>query len=206
MRVTRRDQILETAVELFRERGFAAVGVAELGERSGITGPGLYRHFQSKDEILATLFDRAMDRLLLYLAEATDDPWQALDALVDAQVRFVLDDQAKLAIYVREDRSLAEPFRRRIHARQREHVQRWVDTLAACHPDREEHELVTATHATLGLLLSVAHWPTQALRAPDLPAQLRALAMGTLSTLGRRPAKSRVSTSAAARANARPRS
>lgn len=199
--MTRREQILEAAVELFRKRGFAAVGVAELGERSGISGPGLYRHFESKDEILATLFDQAMDRLLLYLSTETADPWEALEALVDAQVRFVLDDQAKLAIYVREDRSLAEPFRRRIHARQREHVERWVQTLAACHPERREDELVTATHATLGLLLSVAQWPADALRAPELAPQLHALAMGTLRTLGEP-----ISTSAAGRASARPRS
>lgn len=187
--MTRRDQILQAAVELFRERGFSAVGVAELGERSGISGPGLYRHFQSKDEILATLFDQSMDRLLLYLGPSTDDPWEALDALVEAQVRFVLDDQARLAIYVREDRSLAEPFRRRIHARQREHVRRWVETLRACHPDREEHELITATHATLGLLLSIVHWPADALRAPDLAEQLRVLALGALGGLGDRPRK-----------------
>lgn len=181
--MTRREQILQVAIELFRERGFAAVGVAELGDRAGITGPGIYRHFQSKDEILATLFDQAMDRLLLYLPAESDSPWEALEALVAAQVRFVLEDQAKLAIYVREDRSLAEPFRRRIHARQREHVQRWLDTLEACFPDRQEHELVTATHATLGLLLSVAHWPADALRAPELAPQLYDLAMGTLRTL-----------------------
>lgn len=188
MVVNRRDQILLAAVELFRERGFAAVGVAELGERAGITGPGIYRHFASKDEILATLFDQAMDRLLLHLTAEPGGPRETLEALVQAQVRFVLEDQAKLAILVREDRSLVEPFRRRIHSRQREHVQRWVDTLALCFPDRAAHELVTATHATLGLLLSIVHWPADALKAPDLAAQLFELAMASVSSLEDRQA------------------
>src|SRR5262249_42746727 len=63
-RVARDVKILEAAAKLFQERGFGAVGVDEIGERAGVTGPAIYRHFRGKEDILASLFDQALDGLL----------------------------------------------------------------------------------------------------------------------------------------------
>src|SRR5947199_7590710 len=57
----RAQAILDAALELFAEDGFAAVGVDRIGERAGIPGPHIYRHFSGKGELLATLIDQAMD-------------------------------------------------------------------------------------------------------------------------------------------------
>lgn len=182
--MSRSEQILETALTLFQERGFAAVGVAELGERAGVSGPAIYRHFGSKDEILATLFDRAMDRLLMHTPAARDDdPELGLRELVAAQVQFVLEDPAQLAVYIREDRSLAEADRRRIHRRQRENADRWVDAVRKVHPAADDDEIRVAVHATIGLLVSVVQWPSDALSVPGLSEKLTRLALGTLSAV-----------------------
>src|SRR6058998_3763722 len=94
--VPRQQRILDAAAELFFERGFAAVGVDEIGQRAGVTGPAIYRHFSGKDEILATLFDDAIDRLVDATAGEFDDPREELDALVRGHARFVLGER-KLA-------------------------------------------------------------------------------------------------------------
>lgn len=47
------DRIVEFASELFRERGFDGVGVAEVMERAGLTHGGFYDHFASKDALIA---------------------------------------------------------------------------------------------------------------------------------------------------------
>ena len=52
---TRREQILGTAAELFAARGFHGVSVADLGAACGISGPALYKHFVSKDAVLAEM-------------------------------------------------------------------------------------------------------------------------------------------------------
>lgn len=182
--MSRSEQILETALTLFQERGFASVGVAELGERAGVSGPAIYRHFGSKDEILATLFDRAMDRLLMHTPAARgDDPEVELRELVAAQVQFVLEDPTQLAVYIREDRSLAEADRRRIHRRQRENADRWADAVRRAHPTADDDEIRVAVHATIGLLVSVVQWPSDALSTPDLPEKLTRLALGTLAAV-----------------------
>ncbi len=48
-----RERIVAAAARLFRERGIAAVGVAELMEAAGMTHGGFYRHFESKDVLIA---------------------------------------------------------------------------------------------------------------------------------------------------------
>jgi AcrR family transcriptional regulator len=177
--------ILDAATQLFYKRGFDAVGVDELGEAAGMSGPAIYRHFTSKDEILSTLFDEAMDRLLLLVPAPTDDPFADLEALVRAQAEFSLSDSALVSIYAREDRSLKPEARRRLARRQRQHVERWVAVLARCYPERPADELLTAAFATIGLLLSAAYWPEDARRAADLPGLLVSLGLGALA--GARP-------------------
>ncbi|WP_338012452.1 TetR/AcrR family transcriptional regulator [Rhodococcus pyridinivorans] len=39
-----------------------------------MSGSAIYRHFKSKDEILATLFDRAIDALLMGVPDSRNDP------------------------------------------------------------------------------------------------------------------------------------
>ncbi|SLM62714.1 MULTISPECIES: TetR/AcrR family transcriptional regulator [Dickeya] len=46
-------RIVETASELFRERGYDGVGVAELMSAAGLTHGGFYKHFGSKADLLS---------------------------------------------------------------------------------------------------------------------------------------------------------
>ena len=53
-----RERILEAAVGLFSERGYAASGVDEIARRAGIEKAALYWHFGSKEGLLAMVLDR----------------------------------------------------------------------------------------------------------------------------------------------------
>jgi AcrR family transcriptional regulator len=161
--------ILKAAKELFYERSFAAVGVDEIGQRAGVTGPAIYRHFRGKDEILSTLFDDAIDRLMEATAVQSDDPWEELEALVRGHAEFVMGERKLAGVKIREERSLAEPFRRGLHRRERRYVERWTACLARCYPDLDMQELTTATHVALGALNSVATWSAEAVKGDDTP-------------------------------------
>lgn len=54
-----RDRILDTASELFYRDGYHAVGIDTIVERSGVAKMTLYRHFPSKDDLIAAYLDRA---------------------------------------------------------------------------------------------------------------------------------------------------
>lgn len=53
--------IVAAAEKLFRERGVAAVGLAELTKAAGFTQGGFYNHFKSKDALVAAVMERAME-------------------------------------------------------------------------------------------------------------------------------------------------
>lgn len=53
-----RDRILETASELFYRRGVRAVGVDLVVEKSGVAKTSLYRHFGTKDDLVAAFLER----------------------------------------------------------------------------------------------------------------------------------------------------
>src|SRR5213592_3720360 len=48
-----RERIVEAAAQLFRERGFEGIGVADLMKEAGLTHGGFYGHFSSKDDLIA---------------------------------------------------------------------------------------------------------------------------------------------------------
>ncbi len=56
-----REGIVEAAARLYREKGLAGVGVAEITRDAGLTHGGLYRHFESKDALAREACLRAFD-------------------------------------------------------------------------------------------------------------------------------------------------
>jgi AcrR family transcriptional regulator len=79
-----RDKILETASDLFYKRGVRAVGVDLVVEKAGVAKTSLYRHFGTKDDLIAAFLDRedqdfwsAWDRVA---GQHADDARAELDA------------------------------------------------------------------------------------------------------------------------------
>jgi TetR/AcrR family transcriptional repressor of nem operon len=57
-----RERILDAAAQLFRERGFAGTGVADLMKAAGLTHGGFYGHFSSKEDLMAQACARVIER------------------------------------------------------------------------------------------------------------------------------------------------
>ncbi|MHA3737793.1 TetR/AcrR family transcriptional regulator [Pseudomonas sp. Eth.TT006] len=68
-----REHIVETASELFRERGFDGVGVADLMAAAGFTHGGFYKHFGSKADLMAEAAACSLGKSLS-AAQALDVP------------------------------------------------------------------------------------------------------------------------------------
>jgi TetR/AcrR family transcriptional repressor of nem operon len=58
-----RNRIIEQAAALFNQRGYEGGSMAELMEATGLEKGGIYRHFNSKEEIAAEAFDYAWNRV-----------------------------------------------------------------------------------------------------------------------------------------------
>lgn len=58
-----RGYILKAAAKLFRDQGYVATTLRQIGEASGIQAGSIYYHFRSKDEILAEILDVGIDKV-----------------------------------------------------------------------------------------------------------------------------------------------
>ena len=67
-----RERIVETATSLFRRHGIRGIGVDAIAEAAGTNKMTLYRHFGSKDELVA--------ECLRHQAEKADQKWADLEA------------------------------------------------------------------------------------------------------------------------------
>ena len=62
-----RDRILATTSGVVLQKGLAMVGMRDLMQAAGLTPGGFYRHFASRDELIAEAIRTAFDRLLAML-------------------------------------------------------------------------------------------------------------------------------------------
>jgi AcrR family transcriptional regulator len=160
-RPSRREQILQAAAQLFAERGSRAVGVDDIGAAVGVTGPAIYRHFASKDAMLAEMLVRISERLLEggadRVADAGADPAAQLRALIAFQVDFALDNPALITVQDRDLGSLPASDAAQVRRLQRRYVEVWVTVLARVHPEADAATCRAQAHAVFGLINSTPH-------------------------------------------------
>jgi len=180
---TRDQEILRSAERLFFERSFDGVGVDDIGRAAGLSGSAIYRHFSSKDEILAALFDKVMEAILVRMGVPDPDPHEDLDRLLRAYVDLSVKYERLAAIWIREQRSLSERYRRQHDRRQRRINDRLVDSLERRFPNRTRDEIVTAARGLQLLMFSESLRPAGGRRAPNAEDILLSMATASLSAL-----------------------
>lgn len=187
----RKQLILDAAAELMAERGFHDVGMAEIGAAAGVSGSAIYRHFEGKSAVLVALFDRVIDDLAREAeAVVTSDlpPDEALQALIETQIRFVRDDRTLLQVYHNENANLPVEDRRRLRRKQRRYVEEWVHVLALLRPELSDAQLRTLVHAAIGAIQSVLFF-TSGLPDDQLTELLMSVAQATVTTSTARTAR-----------------
>ena len=71
------ERIVEIASARIRESGTATPGVAEIMQAAGLTHGGFYKHFASRDELIAEAADRSFtdsERAFASLTDGAEDP------------------------------------------------------------------------------------------------------------------------------------
>jgi AcrR family transcriptional regulator len=108
------DQIRMTAERLFRERGYLATSVREIGEAVGMRGASLYHHIGGKEDLLWTIASRAADdffaALRPVLAEEAAAPVKLRRAII-AHIGVITRHLDASAVYFSEWRHLSDERR-----------------------------------------------------------------------------------------------
>jgi TetR/AcrR family transcriptional regulator, repressor of fatR-cypB operon len=67
--VTKREEILQAALELIAEHGFHGAPMAMIAERAGVGAGTIYRYFETKDALISQLFDELERKILAAIKE-----------------------------------------------------------------------------------------------------------------------------------------
>ena len=179
--MSRREQILATAAGLFADRGFHGVSVAELGAACGISGPALYKHFPSKDAMLAEMLVSISEELLRVGRERSAgerNPHRALAALVEWHVEFALHSKPLIVVQDRDWASLPPEARERVRSLQRRYVDLWAGRMREADPGLGPAEARARAHACFGLINSTPH--SARLPEPEMREMLKNMAVRAL--------------------------
>jgi AcrR family transcriptional regulator len=159
MKAERRLQLVRAASRLFAERGFRSVSMEDLAAEAGVSGPAVYRHFASKEALLADLLIDVSRQLLAQGTERSKaaSPVEALRLLISFHTDFALRDRDLIRIQDHDFANLASEDARTVSRLQRAYLDVWVEVLRAIDSTLSESVARTKVQAVFGLLNSTPH-------------------------------------------------
>lgn len=178
----RRTEILAAAARLMARRGFHSVRLEDIGAEVGISGPGMYRHFRNKEDVLAEMLldiSRRLEAGGAAVEERGGSPDEIQDGLIAVHVDFVVSEPDLVLVQFRDLGSLPPEPRHEVRALQRGYAERWVRVLCRRRPELETRLARARVHAVFGLLNSSPRLP--ALETPVLRELLTAMAQASLA-------------------------
>ncbi len=110
--VNTKQTIRFTAEKLFRERGYAAVGLREIAKAVGIEAPSIYNHYKSKDDILREIcFDMAKQFFIAFdkAVETEDKSLKKLKAVIVAHIQVIATNMEAAEVFFHEWVFLEQP-------------------------------------------------------------------------------------------------
>jgi AcrR family transcriptional regulator len=134
---SRRDEIAIAASSLFAQRGYDAVGVDDVGAAVGISGPSIYNHFTSKQDLLFASMTHGYAMLHGTLTDALETrqgPAQVLRGISDSYVALALDHSDLVTVLIAETRNLSEEHRDLSRRGQLAYIGQWVGVLQELRP------------------------------------------------------------------------
>jgi AcrR family transcriptional regulator len=167
-----RQKILDVALELFGEHGYAGTSIADLTGRLGISKAALYYHFAAKDQILEALVAAPMAGFRSLAEGAAGRP---LPELLGA----IVDHTAELSTVSRllgDDPSTARAMRERALPQARDINEALTAALAGGAPTARAHAAFAAVkNGTLALMAATGEPPNATERSDLVAAAVAAL-------------------------------
>ena len=127
-----RDDILDAAAQVFRQKGFHGASMADIAEAVNLQKASLYHHVNSKQEILLALLERALDMLIEGIGAVAHQDVPAdekLHQMIKVYLTALADNADLSSVLLFEHRSL-ESKQRQKHIPQRDRFEAlWHEVL-----------------------------------------------------------------------------
>jgi AcrR family transcriptional regulator len=134
----KRQEIIDRAAELFAKQGYAATGIAEIGQVAGLAKGALYYYIGSKENLLVEIQDRVLRPLLTSarrIASLDEDPVLRLRLLSQTLLENIMARLDHVWVYEHDYRNLRGTNRARLLRQRREFEKIVQDVLIAAMDD-----------------------------------------------------------------------
>lgn len=181
----RHADVLDKALELFSQRGFAQVSMRDLGAALGIRAGSLYHHIDSKDALLQELIEDLYSELLANagrVQRVMHSPAARLHALVDTHLDLHRTMAAHFQLAEQDFRYLGDQYRDGILALRQRYEAYFLTPLGQLAEDAGDLALCSVARGMVSLLnqlpahLHPEHCSTTLLREMALGALQGAIA------------------------------
>lgn len=156
---SKKQEILETAARLFRDRGYGSTSMRDLAKGVHLQASSLYNHISGKQEILQLICFQNAHRFLDGIDAITqrhDDPVVQLEQLIRLHLDIATGDATAITSFNDEWRHLEEPhlgefiqLRKQYETRFRAIIRRGIDTGAFVETD---------TYVAFQTLIAAMRW------------------------------------------------
>jgi AcrR family transcriptional regulator len=108
----RKEQLLDTAAQMFKQRGYASTSMRDIGSEMGMEAASLYHHIKSKEEILEHICFSMAELFASSIEEVNDIYFNAEEKLrmaIAGHIHIITSSPHKAAVFMHEWRNLTEP-------------------------------------------------------------------------------------------------
>ena len=110
--ITRKEQIHNTAIQLFKNRGYVATGMREIAKELDIKAASLYSHIKSKEEILQKVCFEVGEQFFNGLEGIEKNNFTGkmrINAAIHSHIKVIANNKDKVVVFLNEWKHLGEP-------------------------------------------------------------------------------------------------
>jgi TetR/AcrR family fatty acid metabolism transcriptional regulator len=137
----RRREIMRAAIRCFANKGYHGSRISDIAREAGIADGTIYLYFNSKDSLLAELFDDTMDRFIaegLRHLEGIDDPLEKLSRIIELHLEMLGADRSLAIVFQVELRHNIRFLSRISHRK----FQKYLKIIQDCIAEGQEKGLI----------------------------------------------------------------
>jgi AcrR family transcriptional regulator len=132
-KLSRREQILEIASGLFREKGYKGSSMRLLAEHMGMEAASLYNHISGKEELLKEICFEVAASYLRQLTEVENKPIstrEKVELIIRFQIQMMLEAFEQVYVSQRDWKHLRDPWLSDFLTQRRQYEKRFSDIIA----------------------------------------------------------------------------
>jgi len=118
-------KIIDTAIELFRRKGYRTTSLEDVATELGITKAALYHYVESKEELLSAIFTQALQVIFegtRQIAALELPPDKKLRQIILNHItNIIIKNQSLVYVFFAEENQLPEQFSRMVRRKKREY-------------------------------------------------------------------------------------